>query len=210
VTTPSIHISGSGELGLNTGTFSSDTTALAMNTQTDLSAEYRSPMSVGAGLAVRIGRKGRLHGSAEWYDAIGPYTVMQGEAFLSQEPETALVQVDAVHALEEVLNWAVAFEYSFTPKFTAFASYYTDYSGLTDQVERSNLNGLTIDIRTVNLGFDFTVGTTRLTLGGGYGWGREVASELTDLIRESDENFEATQVYRNIRLLFGFEVGVGD
>jgi hypothetical protein len=207
LTTPSIHISGSGELGLNTGAFGSDTTALAMSTQTDLDAEYRTPLSVGAGVAVRVGNA-RLHGSAEWYDAIEPYTVMQGEPFFAQEPENELVQVDAVQALDEVLNWAVALEYTFTPKFSGFASYYTDYSGLTDQVERSNLNGLPIDIRTVNLGANFSVGRTRLTLAGGYGRGRQVDRELTELLRENDEDFEATYIYDNLRFLFGFEVGV--
>ena len=45
LTTPSLHISGSGELGLDHSIFGSDTTALAASTQPDLDAEYKSPLS---------------------------------------------------------------------------------------------------------------------------------------------------------------------
>jgi hypothetical protein len=47
-----------------------------------------------------------------------------------------------------------------------------------------------------------------LTLGFGYGWGSKVDQALTDLLREEDPDFEATFVYRSLRFLFGFEIGV--
>ena len=80
-------------------------------------------------------------------------------------------------------------------------------AGLSPGVE-SDVNKLPVDIRTVNLGANFSVGKTRLTLAGGYGWGRKVDRELTELLRENDEDFEATYIYDNLRFLFGFEVGV--
>jgi hypothetical protein len=64
VTTPSIHITGSGQLGFDTGTFAPDTAALAVDIQTDLPAEFKSPLSVGFGLGWRIGDT-RLHASGE-------------------------------------------------------------------------------------------------------------------------------------------------
>lgn len=66
-----------------------------------------------------------------------------------------------------------------------------------------------IDISTITVGTDFVLRSARLTLGIGYGWGSEVDSELTDLLKEEKEDFEATYVYRSIKLLFGFEIGVG-
>ena len=51
--------------------------------------------------------------------------------------------------------------------------------------------------------------SARLTLGIGYGWGREIDKELTDLLQEEKEDFEATYVYRSIKFPFGFEIGVG-
>ena len=56
VTTPSIHISGSGQLAFNASTVSPDTAGLASTVQTDLPAEFKSPLSVGAGGALRIGK----------------------------------------------------------------------------------------------------------------------------------------------------------
>jgi hypothetical protein len=207
VTTPSIHITGSGQLGFDVGTFAPDTSALAINIQTDLPAEFKSPLSVGFGLGWRFGDT-RLHGSAEWYDAIEPYVVMQGEDFVSQEPEE-VVSVDAVQALDEVFNWAVGLEHAFSPKVSAYASYYLDASGLTQDIERAALSTMPLDINTVTFGTDFMVSSALLTLGIGYGWGSKVDQALTDLLREEDEDFEATFVYRSFRFLFGFEIGVG-
>ena len=76
LTTPSLHISGSGDLGLDHSIFATDTIALAANVQPDLKAEYKSPLSVGAGAALQLGST-RFHGSAEWFDAISSYVVMQ-------------------------------------------------------------------------------------------------------------------------------------
>ncbi len=206
LTTPSIHITGSGQLGFDVGTFTPDTAALAVNVQTDLPAEYRSPLSVGFGLGWRIGRT-RVHASGEWYDAIEPYVVMQGEDFIAQQP-TEVISVDAVQGLDEVFNWAVGLEHAFSPKVSGYVSYYLDASGLTDEIERAGLSTLPLDISTASFGADFIVGPARLTLGAGYGWGSKVDQRLTDLLREEDEDFEATFVYRSFRFLFGFEIGV--
>jgi hypothetical protein len=32
---------------------------------------------------------------------------------------------------------------------------------------------------------------------------------LTDILRQENPDFEATYVFRSIKLLFGFEIGVG-
>ena len=82
-----------------------------------------------------------------------------------------------------------------------------DESGLTENVQRAGLSILPISINTVTAGADFAVGVIRFTLGVGYGWGREVDQELTDLINQSDPSFEATYVFRSMKLIFGFEVG---
>jgi hypothetical protein len=206
LTTPSLHITGSGELGLNKGTFWPDSTSLAATIQTGLPAEFKSPLSVGFGGAVRLGST-RLHASAEWFDAIPAYVVIQGEEFVTQEPE-ALQTVDAVQQLDEVLNWGAGVEHSFSARFSAYASYYTDNSGLSDNIERSGLSILPIDIQTVTVGSDFVISSARFTLGVGYGWGKKLDQNLTDALKGEDEEFAATFTYRNIRLIFGFEIGI--
>ena len=42
----------------------------------------------------------------------------------------------------------------------------------------------------------------------GYAWGEKVDQELTDVLQEEDADFEATFVYRSMRVIFGFEIGI--
>ena len=116
--------------------------------------------------------------------------------------------MNAVQALDEVFNWGVGLEHGFSSKVFGYVSYYIDNSGLTDQIERAVLSTIPIDISTVTAGADFAVGTVRFTLGLGYGWGSKLDQRLTDVLREEDEDFEATFVFRSIRVIFGFEIGV--
>jgi hypothetical protein len=208
VTTPSIHLAGSGQLGLNQSTIGADTTAILAGIQTDLPAEYRSPLSIGGGLAWRLGPV-RLHGSLEWFDKVDPYVVVQGDSLYAQVPEGEGIILDGVHEQTDVLNWALGLEYAINETFSGYLSYFLDNSTLDDDIERADLSGLPIDIKTITLGTDFKVGTALLTLGIGYGWGSELDQELTDVLRQDDPDFQATYVYRSIKLLFGFEIGVG-
>ena len=206
VTTPSLHITGSGEFGVNSATFSSDTTALVATVQTDLSAKYKSPLSVGFGLGWQIG-KARLQASGEWFDTIDPYVVMQGEEFISQEPEE-VVSFDVVQAMDQVLNWGVGLEYAFKEKVVGYGSFASDYNGLTDDVERADLSLGSVDLYSAFLGANFVVKDARLTVGAGYGCGSSPAPRITDVLQGADEGREARYVYSRFRLLFGFEIGV--
>ncbi len=206
VTTPSLHITGSGEFGINEATFSSDTTALLATVQTGLSAEYKSPLSVGLGLGWQIG-KARLNASGEWFDKIDPYVVMQGEDVVQQEP-AQVVAFDVVQSMDEVFNWALGVEYAFKESVVGYASFATDNTGYTDKIERADLSLGGIDLYSAFLGADFRVSSARLTLGAGYGWGSAPAPRITDVLQGADEGREANIVYSRIRLLFGFELGV--
>ena len=206
VTTPSIHISGSGQLGLNKSTVGQDTAALAATIQTNLPTEFKSPLSVGGGGALQIGGT-RLHASAEWYDAIAPYVVIQGEEFVAQVP-AEVIPVDAVQELGEVFNWGAGLEHALSSNVSAYLSYSTDNSGLTEDIERAGLSELPFDINAISAGTDFGVGSARFTLGLGYSWGSKVDQELTDVLQEDDADFEATFVYRSMRVIFGFEIGI--
>ena len=53
------------------------------------------------------------------------------------------------------------------------------------------------------------MGPALLTLGVGYGWGEEVDNELTDVIDpEGEEGLRARFLFRSMKALFGFQVGV--
>lgn len=208
LTTPSLDLAGSGQLAGLQSTIGTDTTALLAGIQTDLPAQYKSPLSIGGGLAWRLGRA-RIHASIEWFDAIAPYVVIQGTEVQVQAPSDSAIVLDAVQEQNSVTDWGVALEYSFADRLTGYLSYYADHSALDESIERASLSILPIDINTLTAGADFVLGSARFTLGVGYGWGSQVDRELTDLIQEQDESFEATYVYRSMKLLLGFAVGAG-
>jgi len=206
-TTPSAQISGGGERSQNDSFNTPDSLFVASNVQTDIGATYKTPMSFGFGIGWRIG-KGRLHGSAEYFDKIEPYRVLDAEPFFAQEPDTLLVTPSPIHSAADVFNWGIGGEYQFSGGLKGYASFYTDNSALTPDISQSALSILPFDIRTVTLGVKFVVGSALFTVGGGYGWGSQVDESLTDIIRDENNDLEATYVYQNIRLLFGFEIGV--
>jgi hypothetical protein len=207
VTTPSLHITGSGEFGLNEARFSADTTALAANVQTEVPAKYKSPLSVGLGFGWQIG-KARINASGEWFDRIEPYVVLQGDEFVTQEPaETRSFEV--VQSLDDVFNWALGLEYAFKESVVGYGSFATNRSGLTDEIQRADLSVDTIDLYSAFLGADFVVKSSRLTIGIGYGWGDSPAPQITDILGGQEEGINARYVYSRFRLLFGFEAGVG-
>jgi hypothetical protein len=167
LSSPSIHISGSGDLGLYTGFFSHDTSTMAANVQNEHSAEYKTLLSVGVGFGWQFGT-GRFQTSIEWYDRIAPYFVMKGENFQAQEPEEMVVPVEAVHELDEVFNWAVGIEYAISKRINGYFSYYTDFSGFTDNIKRADLSTLPLDIQNLSIGADLLVGPVLLTIGAGF------------------------------------------
>jgi predicted porin len=116
--------------------------------------------------------------------------------------------VDVAQALAEVLNWGAGLEHALSPNLSAYLSYSTNKSGFTDDIERANLSALPMDIGSISAGTDFSIGSARFTLGLGYAWGRKVDEGLTDVLQEEDADFEATFVYRSIRVIFGFEIGI--
>ncbi len=202
VTTPSAHITGSGEFGLNDVIITSDTTALNADIQTDLDAKYKSPLSVGLGFGWQIG-KTRINASGEWFDSIDPYLVMEGEDFVSQVPGE-VQSLDVVQEVDDVLNWAVGVGYSLTESIIGYGSFATDYSGVTDAIDRADLTIAPVDLYSALLGTEFAVERARVTLGVGYAWGSRPAPTIRDLI--GDESVEAQYVFKRFRVLFGFEL----
>jgi len=202
VTTPSLHVSGSGEIDVNVALITPDTTVLVADVQTGLSAKYKSPLSVGLGFGWQIGNA-RINASGEWFDAVDPYVVMEGEEYVSQVP-AVVRRSDVVQAVDDVVNWAVGVGYSLSESIIGYGSFSTDYAGVTDGIERADLSLQPFDLYSAYIGTEFAVERAHVTIGAGYGWGSEAADGLTDLI--TDEDIEANYVYHRFRLLFGFEL----
>jgi len=162
---------------------------------------------VGLGLAWRVG-EGRIHASAEWFDAVDRYTVVRGASFTGQTSgETFAIEVS--DARDAVVNWAVGYEHSLGPRTRVYAAYNTDRSSRSGGRQTSDLALSSFDIDAVNLGAEFRVGSVDLTVGAGASWGSDDAPELASLLGGDAAPEDARLVYREFRFLIGFSTGRG-
>ena len=118
VTTPSISLFGDG-----TSTFESTLAApddAAGNPQGVLAAdrqqvpsEFRSPLSVGFGVARTFGSTG-LYLATEWFQQVDPYTILDTEPFEAQSSGASLSS-DVTHQLKSVTNVSIGVEHQLDP-----------------------------------------------------------------------------------------------
>jgi hypothetical protein len=86
-----------------------DTNVFESNYQDDIKSRYNSSWVVGAGGAYRLD-KFKLHISAEWYDAIEKFNVLDTESYLSQSSGEQLTN-DLTHEAESVINYGLGLDY---------------------------------------------------------------------------------------------------
>ncbi|RKY91372.1 MAG: hypothetical protein DRQ13_11515, partial [Ignavibacteriae bacterium] len=110
VTTPSLNITGSGSVGthffLNGIDKDGDGTndnEFDSNYQDEIVSEYKSSWAVGFGGGYRFG-KFKFHLSAEWYDAVAKFSVLDTEPFISQGSGETLTN-NLTHELKSVTNY---------------------------------------------------------------------------------------------------------
>ena len=210
ITSPSLSISGSGSSLvnlLNTGDSSSEETAFIANYQQEVTARHRMPVSIGFGAGYRLG-KHRLHFSAEWYDKIDRYHILDTKDFIGQSNgETFPNRVDSES--KSVLNYGFGLEFYMSEKLNLYISYITDFSSVVPNPS-TNLTVSTWDIYHLSTGASFSIGRSEFTLGLNYASGSdkvkgpvnlpesEIKNALADLFENSDVD------YKRLKLLIGF------
>jgi hypothetical protein len=205
LTTPALQVYGKGEIGSGNSFTSSDSLLSFAGEQQGLDANHKYPLAIGAGVGIQFG-KARLHGSTEWFEAINRYDVVAGEPITAIVPPGETITQVLPQELSTVLNWAVGIEYSAQPGLTLFASFAENNSGLSEDTQGPVMSLMTLDIKTAVAGLEMDVGPAMITLGIGYGRGQAPTGELSRLVGAIDDDFEATQRYRNLLGLFGFEL----
>jgi hypothetical protein len=214
LTTPSLRIFGSGRTGIdiagtNLALLGGDgpDTSMAFDDQDRLRADYRTPVSVGAGTTLKI-RNVEVFLSAEWFAPIRYYNVLAGRDFLVQS--TGELSANRItQELESVLNYGLGLEYGVTPKFKLYGSFTTDFSA-AEQGTRSNHSVTDWDILHVSWGTALTIKRFSLTTGLGYAFGRSPTSTKTGIFREAADVLQEFGTfstgsfgYRSLRLLMG-------
>jgi hypothetical protein len=132
ITTPNVQLAGSGNATLNSTWIGIDVDDDGMRDelfqaaiQENVTANYRSPLSIGAGIAWHADGFA-IHTSAEWFDAVEAYDVLELESFTSQGTGKT---VDLVirHQAKSVVNYAAGLEIK-GDKYAGYASFNTDFS----------------------------------------------------------------------------------
>ena len=149
-------------------------TEIATNAQTDMTAEYRSPLSLAAGAARTFGAT-TVHFSAEWFQSVGLYTVIDSQPFQSQTSDRT-VDTALQQELDSVVNAAVGLEHVFNPGLKAYAGFHTDFSALA-RSSQSNLSRALWDLYHFSAGATFQAIGQDFTLGANLALGDEVVSK---------------------------------
>jgi hypothetical protein len=183
VTTPSAGLFGSGNLGFTRSVTGVDLdgdgrsdTLLANGLDEDLRSHCQSSWAFAAGGAWRRASL-QIHASAEYFSAVGPLTILQGESVTPSGSPLALTQ-----DLRSVLNGGIAAEYwlggvkvdegTRSGGTVLYAAFATDRSASPDvrpdEASISNQNHC-----HVTAGTAFSVGTSRFSLGVSYAFGKK-------------------------------------
>ena len=172
VTTPSLGITGSGWALVNRTTVGVDLdgdgtpdNAVSANYQQDVKAVYKSPLSAAIGAAWTRGNT-KIYASAEWFDAIDRYNVLETTSFVSQT-ESDKLKNEATHAASSVVNAGAGVEQILNPKVRFFGAFRTDASSFVPYDGRQ-VSFSTWDIAHLSAGSGFTIGRLALTLGFSY------------------------------------------
>jgi len=210
VTTPYLTITGTGSSLMNlinTGAGSDSNTIFIANNQVDVEAAYKTPLSVGFGLGYKIG-KHKIHLSAEYYDAIAEYDVLDTEEFTGQSDGITYKNRVSTEA-KSVLNYGIGGEFYLKEKLWLFISFVTDYTASVANTE-TNLGVSNWDIFHLSGGVLFTVGRSEITLGANFAFGnKKLGGDLnlpdSEIGRELEEILQNAEMdYKRIKLLLGF------
>lgn len=168
ITTPSVSLFGNG-----TSTVDSSLVAQAVDSsgnpltfvasdQQTVSAEYRSPLSIGFGASRSFGAT-RLYLSGEWFQSIGPYAILDTEPFQSQSSGETLTS-DIVHELGSITNFAIGIEHALSAGRRLYGSFWTDFNAVEEE-SVANVSGSPFDLYHFGGGYSFLVGSSDVTLG---------------------------------------------
>jgi len=213
VTTPSANITGSGSVGshfflngIDTNGDGNNDNEFDSNFQDNVKSNFKSSWAVGAGAGYTAG-KFKFHVSAEWYDAVKKYFVLDTKPFVSQSSGETLTN-DLTNELKSVTNYGLGLEYFNSESLIFSGSFVTDFSAQIPESE-TNLTVSTWDIYHISGGITFKINKSDLTLGLEYAFGSKNIKQPIDITHpgaggKSDLVEKSKVTTRRIKFLIGF------
>lgn len=203
VTTPGLGLFGDGRVLFN-ATESGAEPVFVADFQEGLDPDYKSPLSVAVGGAWRR-RATTLHLTAEWFDGVNEYSVLDPDDFVGQTSGDT-ISLLLTQALDPVLNFGAGLQHDFQDTFTGYLSFRTDYSARKPE-QSTDISAAAWDIYYMTVGGAFRIGTVDLTLGLTFGWGNDSVRGLGGLPPEDDPVQTPTRAdlsYRSLRAIIAF------
>lgn len=209
-TTPSLSLFGSG-----TSTFDSTQvvqgvsgtgkpiTFVAADRQ-NVSSEYRSPLSIGAGAARQFGAT-KLFLSMEWFDSVGEYTVLDTDPFEAQS-SGQMLSSDVTQAFGSVTNFAIGVEHTLAGNRRLYGSFWTDFNAAAGDAS-ANTASSPYNLYHFGGGYSFEVGTSDVTLGAVVARGS--AKTNFDFNASLEDTPDLDVSFLRVTFLLGFNFALG-
>ncbi|MCW8806059.1 MAG: hypothetical protein OQK56_06315 [Ignavibacteriaceae bacterium] len=206
VTSPSANIFGSGSVGRHLFVSGIDTNRFESNYQDDVKSEYKTSWSAGFGAAYRLGAF-KFHFSAEWYDAVSKFYILDTEPYLSQSSGEFLTD-DLTYQAKSITNYGIGVDYYAADSLTFSASFVSDYSSKSDAIQLNQPQTLGINLFHISAGSSFRVWKSELTIGLVYTYGSQPLENKFSIVPgdEGQISQEVELYYSQIKVLLGFEL----
>jgi hypothetical protein len=208
-TSPSLNITGSGSVGTHKFLNGiNDTTTFQSNFQDEVDATYKNPLSIGIGGAYRFGNV-NLHLSAEWFDKIDSYAVIDSEPYISQGSREQIIN-DLTHEAKSLINYGIGLDYIINKEFIISAGFVTDITAKVKNTETNLSAASNWDIYHISAGATFPIGGSSTTLGIAYSFGNDIFQNDVDITPDPNDPDDITRDtnvnFSRIKVLFGFEI----
>ena len=165
-----------------------------------------SSWAVGAGGSYDFG-KIIVHTSAEWFNAVKKFDVLETEDFTAQGSGETMSN-PLTNELSSVANFGIGLDYRSGENSTISGSFVTDFTARTPGTE-TNLSVSRWDIYHISGGSSFKVKKAEITLGLEYAFGGETVQELFEFSNPEEAGLlgsvaDTKLSTRKLKLLFGF------
>ena len=225
VTTPKVNLRGKGStlyeqylIGVDTTGNGINNDIYIFNAQKDLNATYYSPWAIGFGLGIHF-KKVIIHLSAEWYDKVPKYTILETDPFFAQISGEPL-KFTLVDELNPVLNYGLGLEMNLNEKISIYASIATDYSGVTSDITRfaeledeASNSVFQADFLKFGGGFMLNTSWAEVTLGATYTGASQELKRPIDFSGDQpvfDSDVSTTLTFNKWRFILGFSFPFAD
>jgi len=207
VTSPSLNIFGSGSAGTHLFISGIDSNRFDSNYQEGIKSKFNSSWAAGLGGAYNFGNV-KLHLSAEWYDAINKYDVLDTEPYVSQSSGKTLTN-DLSHEAKSVINFGFGLDYFATDSLIFSLSVTSDFSAYVENTATNLATYSAWDLIHVAGGSTFSIWKTEVTIGAVYSFGSQTFENKINITPGADNNSVGRQSefkYSQIKVLLGFEI----